>query len=72
VDCISAKKGHCSPRLVALWIAQFVGALCATASGCGHLALGLSCSDAGAIPASWLPNQASGVCWQDPLLLGQA
>jgi hypothetical protein len=32
--------------------------------GCRHLALGLSCLGAGAIPASWLPNQASGVCWQ--------
>jgi hypothetical protein len=38
--------------------------------GCGHLTLGLSCPGAGAIPVSWLPNQASRVCWQEPLLLG--
>jgi hypothetical protein len=98
MDCNSAKNGHCSPRLITLWIAQFVGALCAAASstdtwpkgspflatkvsrlwgeglrpGCGHLALGLSCPGVGAIPASWLPSQASGVCWQDPLMLGEA
>jgi hypothetical protein len=41
-------------------------------SGCEHLALELSCPGTGAIPASCLPNQASGVCWQDPLMLGQA
>jgi hypothetical protein len=31
MDCNSAKKGHCSPRLITLWIAQFVGALCVAA-----------------------------------------
>jgi hypothetical protein len=41
-------------------------------SGCGHLALELSCPDARAIPASCLLNQVSGVCWQDPFMLGQA
>jgi len=42
------------------------------ASDCGHLALRLSCLGFEAIPASCLPNQASKVCWQDPLMLGQA
>jgi amino acid permease len=33
VDCNNAKNGHCSPRIIALWITQFVGALCAAAPG---------------------------------------
>jgi hypothetical protein len=33
VNCNSAKNKHCSSRLIALWIAQFMGALCVAAPG---------------------------------------